>query len=290
MNKIYCSTGALLGRPNKRDFNLLEVFSKELDCDGYELLVYDTWYPATDDLIAAIKRLKLSIPVVHCEKALSEKLAGARVWLENGKYPHAEMTPEEDEKSLGEAIEEFKINLRLAEELGAHKMVFHMWNGLVSDKHIERNIERFGIFKEMAEKAGVLLMAENVICNTFDPLTNMEAAAKKYHDISFVYDTKMSEFHGQTMEVFSPEHRWMFEKGHVKHLHINDYDGGIMDWSNFKVLPIGKGHVDFTSFFKELKKCGYDGDYTVEATAFNREGIVDVHMLNECFADLKKLL
>ena len=47
------------------------------------------------------------------------------------------------------------------------------------------------------------------------------------------------------------------------------------------------GHVDFDAFFEHLKSYGYHGDYTVEATAFDRSGTVDTEMLNECFANLR---
>jgi sugar phosphate isomerase/epimerase len=45
--------------------------------------------------------------------------------------------------------------------------------------------------------------------------------------------------------------------------------------------------VDFDAFFEHLKSYGYHGDYTVEATAFDRSGTVDTEMLNECFANLR---
>ena len=49
---------------------------------------------------------------------------------------------------------------------------------------------------------------ENVVCNTHDPLHNMKLVAEAYADAGFVYDTKMAEFHGQTMKLFEPEYEW----------------------------------------------------------------------------------
>ena len=119
MRKILCSTGALLGRPNKRDYNLLKDFSDRLNCDGYELLVYDTWFPEVDKLIETVKSFNLFIPVVHCEKAVSEKLAGAKVWYENDKYHYREFTPEEDEENFEiiEAEEIVDLNEQDIEEI-----------------------------------------------------------------------------------------------------------------------------------------------------------------------------
>ena len=179
------------------------------------------------------------------------------------------------------------MNLRIAGEFGSDRMVFHLWNGIVSDSNIELNIEHFGKLKDMAKEAGIVLMVENVICNTYDPMRNLELVHRSYPDVCFVYDTKMAEFHGQTMKLFEPEWEWMLKEGKIRHLHVNDYNGGIMEWSNLSVLPVGKGHVDFDGFFEKLRKYGYGGDYTVEATAFDKSGIVDVGMLNECFMRVK---
>ncbi|MBO4416028.1 MAG: sugar phosphate isomerase/epimerase [Lachnospiraceae bacterium] len=286
--KVLCSTGALIGRPNKRNYRLLKEFAGQLDCDGFEFMVYDSWYPEIDEMIETIKGYRLSIPVVHCEKALAEKFAGAELKYENGEFLYREMTPEEDKENCERAIEEFRANLRIANEFGADQMVFHLWNGLISDRHIERNIERFGKLKRLAEAAGVLLMVENVVCNTYDPLHDMEIVHKSYPDICYVFDTKMAEFHGQTMQIFEPEWEWMLSEGHVKHLHINDYSGGIKDWGNMRVLPIGQGHVDFDGFFSKLGKYGFEGYYTVEATAFDKTGTVNTVMLNECFERLRR--
>ena len=287
MNKVLCSTGALIGRPNNRDYRLLKGLAGQLECDGFEFLVYDTWYPEIDQMIETVKGFGLSIPVVHCEKKLSEKLAGARKWFDNEGMHYLKMTEEDDRENFRQAVEEFRINLRIAREFGSDRMVFHLWNGTVSDSNIERNVERFGILREMADDAGILLMVENVICNTHDPMYDMKIVYNAHPDVSYVYDTKMAEFHGQTMLLFEPEWDWMLTDGHVKHLHVNDYDGGIMDWSNLKVLPVGKGHVDFEEFFRKLKKYGYNGDYTVEATAFDKSGSVDVNMLNDCFERIR---
>ena len=39
MCTILCSTGALIGRPNNRDYRLLKTLSKQLTCDGYEFMM-----------------------------------------------------------------------------------------------------------------------------------------------------------------------------------------------------------------------------------------------------------
>lgn len=295
MNKILCSSGALIGPPNGRNYSLLKEMIPRLECDGLEFMVYGFWYPEFDELITFLadlrKQLDVDIPVVHCQKSLGEKLCGMKVWTEDGVTREYVMTAEEDAETFRKGLEEFELNLRVADTVGADRMVLHLWNGLPSDKNIEKNIERFGILNEMAKKAGVILMVENVICNTHDPLYNIDLLHRAYPDAALVYDTKMAQFHGQTMQLFEPEWDWMLRDGSIRHMHINDYSGGYMDWSNLKVLPIGEGSIDFDGFFDKLSHYGYRGDYTVEATSFDlKTGTINYDRLNGCFANLRKLI
>jgi len=293
MKQILCSTGALLGRPNGRDYHKLGEVAKKLNCDGLEFMVYGSWYPEFDELLETVKGFELNIPVLHCQKALGETLCGMTTTTNpDWSVTEHEMSPEEDAATFAKGIEEFKLNLKAAKTFGSEKMVLHLWNGTPSDRRIERNIARLDVLKKMAEAEGILLMVENVICNQKDPLTNLKLVHEAYPDATFVYDTKMAEFHGQTMKVFEPEYEWLFKDHFVKHLHVNDYAGGVMDWANLNVLPIGKGHVDFDGFFEKVSHFGYTGDFTVEATGFSKEsgGAVDCDMLNKCFDDLRALV
>ncbi len=283
MNRILCSSGAFIGKANNNDYTLLKEYAPKLDCDGFELMMSSSWYPILDDVIAAVKTNGLNIPVIHSQKSLGEALCGMTTTFSEGRFHDHVMPPEEDKETFSRGTERFRLNLKLAQKLGAEKMVLHLWNGTVSDKNIEKNVERFGAWKLLADKAGVELLVENVICNTYDPLKNVDLVAKTYPDAGFVYDTKMAEFHGQTMRIFSPEYEYIVKEGRIRHLHINDYGGGYMDWGHMQVLPIGAGHIDFEGFFTKLGEYGYSGDFTVESTALAKDGTVDFDMLNECF-------
>lgn len=270
---------------------VLKEASEKLSCDGFELMVDSLWYDHMEELLSEVKAMNLNIPVVHCHKRIGEMLCGLKVHYEDGNYRDEYLTKEADQERFKEALDKFEKNVLVASELGAKKMVLHLWNGTESDKNLSKNIERFAALKEIAEKKDIELLVENVICNTHDPLSNLQAVHEKYPTANFVYDTKMAEFHRQTLNLFKPEYAWMVKDGHIRHLHINDYDGGYMDWSNFKVLPIGKGHVDFDAFFEKLAEFDYQGDFTVEATACDKQtGEINFDMLNQCFEDLRKLI
>lgn len=44
MNKILCSTGAIIGKPNNNDYRLLKEYAPRLECDGFHLNDYGGGY------------------------------------------------------------------------------------------------------------------------------------------------------------------------------------------------------------------------------------------------------
>ena len=264
MHRIFCSTGSLIGRPNGRDYRLLENYCPRLDCDGFEFILYDSWYPEVESIRDFLRSIHLNIPVMHCEKTLAE---------------HISRGGEEEE---AEAFRKFRINCALALDLGARKMVFHLWNGLISDDHFGNNLRAWPRLKAEAEKYSLELLAENVVCHR-DPMSHWQGLYRADPEVGFVFDTKMADFHGQMEYLYAPEYAWLWREGHIRHYHVNDYGGAFMDWNNLKVLPMGKGHIDFDRFFAFIRSSGYRGDFTFEATGFNREGQVDLAMLNDQF-------
>ena len=272
MAKILCSTGTMIGRPNGRDYRLIEKYVPQLQCDGFEFMMYSSWYEEVEALTEYLKSLKLYIPVVHVQKGIGEKISIGG--------------PENFE----EAYRLFEINCKLASEIGAAKLVIHLWDGLPSDKQFENNVKAYPVLREIAKKYGLDLLVENVVCNQQDPLTHMVELEEKYPDIHYIFDTKMAAFHSQLDKLYDPEYAWLWKDGHIRHYHVNDYGGGHMDWANLRTLPIGKGHIDFERFFDYIYKIGYNDTFTVEATAFDETGVVDVDMLNDQFGQIRNYL
>lgn len=265
MHEIICSTGAIIGRPNGRNYHLLETVCPQLDCDGFEFILYNTWYDEIDVLMPYLKSLRLKIPVIHCEKTLSEHITRG------------------GEEELREAFRLMEINCWMAAELGAKKMVLHLWNGVISDSHFENNLKAYPDLRETAERYGLDLLVENVICRQ-DPMSHWVELYQHYPDIHFVFDTKMADFHRQLPLLYSEDYAWLWREGHIRHYHVNDYGGDYMDWNNLKVLALGKGHIDFGLFFDFVFKTDYEGDFTFEATGFDLQGIVHPDLLNDQFA------
>lgn len=270
MAEILCSTGAFIGMPNGRDYHLLEKFSKQLEFDGFELIIYSNWYNEIEDLLSFLKTLKLNIPVVHSDKDIGELISIG------------------GEDNYKKALNRFVSNCNIAKEIGANKLVLHLWSGVPSDQKFQNNIEMYPKLLEIANSYELLLLVENVVCNQKNPMSRCLELMEYYPQMNFVFDTKMAEFHQQCNLLYLPENT-AFSKN-IKHYHVNDYGGGYMEWTNLRVLPIGTGHVDFDRFFKHIKNIGYDDTFTLEATGFDENGNVDIDRLNSQIPIIKEYL
>ncbi|MBR4960948.1 MAG: sugar phosphate isomerase/epimerase [Clostridia bacterium] len=266
MHRILCSTGALIGRPNGRNIRLLDDCLEKLTCDGFEFMMYSTWYDALPDILVYLHSLPAVFPTMHCEKGIGERVSRGG-------------------EELPEAYDIFRKNCEIAGEIGAGKLVLHLWSGIASDQHFERNLEACEKLMEIAAGYNVLLTVENVVCNCKDPMTRMMELIGAYPDLHFTYDTKMAQFHRQMDELYKPEQENIAAR--IAHLHINDFHGGYMDWSSLCTLPMGEGDIDFAPFLSFMKKNGYTGDFTIEATSFDESGVIHYDTLNRTFDRLR---
>lgn len=270
MNKILCSTGAITGKTNGYDYKLLEPLSKQLLCDGFELMMDSIWYEDIDALKNYLQKVNLYIPVVHCEKDIGEMISKG------------------GETELVWAYRTFEIDCDVAKTIGAGKLVLHLWGGRASDSNFQSNINAYPYLCEKARAYGLELLVENVVCNVENPMKHLCELKEIYPDISFLFDTKMAAFHKQLDLLYDTEYEWLWKEGYIRHYHINDYAGGYMDWGNLRTLPVGKGKLDFTRFFDFIKRIGYTGDFTTEGNAVRSDGTVDVDMLNEQFKRIRE--
>lgn len=273
MAEILCSTGALIGKGNHRDYHILEKLAGKLACDGYEFMMYSSWYGEWERLADDLEGLGLYMPVLHCDKRIGEAVSQG----------------EDVAEESSEAMEKFRVNCALARRIGAKALVLHLWGGMASDQHFDNNMQAYPRLRDVAEGYGLDLLVENVVCNRENPMRHLVRLAEVYPQAHFVWDTKMAAFHQEETLLYREDYAWLWQQGHIRHYHVNDYDGGYMDWGSLHgdVKPIGAGHIDFDAFFQYIHRIGYDGSFTVEATAFNAEGVVDTEMLNGCFARIR---
>jgi len=262
-NKIYASTGAFIGRVNGRNYKLVLEYGSQIHCDGFELMMYDNWYGIMDQIIRDMSDSSLKFPVTHTEKSIGERISRN----EQGDTEYA--------------LERFRKNCYIAQGLGSDKLVTHLWGGSPSDKNIGHNIELFSKLDEIARSYHLLLTIENVVCNTHDPMTHIKELHHLYPNIMFTFDTKMAAFHQQLNWIYENEWNWLWKENKIAHLHVNDYSGGYMDWSNLKTLHIGEGKIEFETFFDYIEKKEYQGSITVESTSMSADGSVQINKLNK---------
>lgn len=255
MARVLCSTGAVITRKNNRDFHLLQTIAPRLHCDGLECMMYQAWHENPDDLRRVMAAF--DVPVFHMTKQIGE-------WISQGK-------PEE-------ALGLFRADCSLAAAIGSKLLVLHLWSGLASDQHFERNLAACPVLQEIAAQHGLLLTVENVVCNCMDPMTRLMQLAETCPEIAFTWDTKMAAFHSQEEALYQPENAWLLPR--IRHFHVNDYAGGHMDWGNLRVRQLGGGRIDFDKFFAFVRRMGYAEDFTCEATAVNEDGSIRYDEMN----------
>ncbi len=270
MKKVLCSTGAIVSRKNGRDYRLIQKYAPLLHCDGFEFMMYDSWYDDYRRIARELSEASVNFSAFHVEKRVGELIS----INESGSIKRAE--------------ELFAVNCEAACIIGAEKLVLHLWDGLPSDKNISVNINEYEVLKNIAEKFGLLLTVENVPCNNRDPLTHFSVLREKYPDIAFTLDVRHAQFHGQLESICAGKYDPLL-KDSIRHIHISDYSGGYMEWEKLNGLPVGEGHIDFVEFFIYMGKNGYAGDITLESPAVNPDGSVDTEKANKGIGYIREL-
>ena len=246
---LYVSSGAFIGRRNGFSPDGFFSVCREFDCDGFEFMFYRAWYPELDATLERFRALGVSFPTFHCDKMIGEGFSFG------------------DLEERRNALSLFRLNCRAATILGSRLLVLHLWNGLPSDKNIGRHIDALEDLYKIASEYDLQLTVENVICAAADPLTHLAAIAERYPDARFTFDTKMAAFHDQMGEIVSPARREIAKR--IAHVHLNDYGGGIRDFSDLRVLHLGEGRIDFAPFLSLLREIHYSGAVTLECSCFS---------------------
>ena len=269
MNSILCSIGAFIGRVNDRDHRAFLRICDQLTPDGYEFLMYEAWYEREKTVFPDFLASGLSFPVFHIEKMIGE-LVGLG-----------------GQENAAEAERRFLKNCEYACRVGAKKTVMHLWNGLPSDHRFERHLASYARFAEISASYGLTLTVENVICASQSPLLRFRELLAAYPSILFTYDTKMAEFHGETLDLFNDINVSTLKN--VAHIHLNDYGGAYRDYANLRVLHLGLGHVDLSSFSSRLLASGYQGTVTLECSSMNPDGTLTPEMTEASLKIARKL-
>ena len=248
---LYCSTGTMVGRGNNWNHRLFVEYSDRINASGYELMMVNAYYDKLSEVVRDAEGSKLPFGVIHAEKDIGFYLGG-------------------DGDDLKEALRLYRINCAVGKALGAEKIVLHLWSGRRSDEHLERNLSVLDQLYEESEKAGLLLVIENVPCAFYDPITNLSRVKEKRPDAKFVYDLRFGAFHEQNDRIV---HSGALENGTVAHLHVSDYIGPPHDFSSLRpILHLGEGIIGMERLLKAVAS-RYSGSVTLESPEILAEGV-----------------
>ena len=272
-NKVFCSTGTIIGRLNNFDYNLIPEYVKNIKCDGYEFMTEPFWNSEDkiNEIVSRLLPFDINFETLHTEKDIGERISRN----ETGDH--------------GEALRIFELNCKAALGLGAKLLVLHLWSGIPSDKNIDVNIKFYAKLHEIAEKYNLILTVESVVCNTYNPLTHMKKLHETYgNNMKFTVDVRHIAFHYLLDALYKADFLW--ENQLVPHFHISDWRGGYMDWSKLRpVLPPGEGDIDFAYLSEFLKKINYSGSFALEASGAMSETGLDFEKLNKRLDFIYKL-
>ncbi len=255
-NKIYLSTGTFTGKINNRDYKLLSAYKDRLLCDGFELMMYEDYYPNIDTIVREYKSEQINIPVVHAEKSIGVLLGGSY----------------DDYKRV---LELFDFNCNIASSLGAKSIVIHAWGYPRSDSRPELTIKRLRALIDIAKSYSVDLLVENVITIFGDSLDFIQLIHSSYPDLGFVIDTRHAQFHRQLAKTLQSS-----VMTNVRHFHIGEFSGGYKEWDKWSSnIKLGQGDIDWGFFFDSVRRLDYKHSFTIEASAIIANG-VDTETLN----------
>ena len=233
----------MVGRANLWNHRLFVDYSREIAADGYELMMVTAYYDKLSEVLSYAEKSALPFPVIHAEKDIGFYLGG-------------------DEEDRAEALRLFGINCEAGKAVGAEKLVLHLWSGRRSDHALAVNLASLDRLYEMAERAGLTLLCENVPCACHDPITNLSRVLKAHPEAKFVYDVRFGAFHEQNEVIVASG---ALENGLVAHMHISDYVGPAHDFSSLRPIPhLGKGIIGLEALLSAIAP-RYSGSITLES-------------------------
>ncbi len=243
--KIYCSTGAFLGRINQGNYHLLTADGHRLRCDGFELMIFPMWYSHLPDVIAELEASGLSFPILHADKSIGDAVSSS------------------SDRDFNLCLDKWKVNLETACALHSTKVVTHIWGIPDSDRYLERLYERVLRLREVAQSYHLDMLGENCCCVYGSPLDHLLELLKREPGMGFTIDTRPAQFHRELDAICATDSLW---RGAVRHLHISDFHGGKCAWDALYPIPApGRGDVDYPTFFAHLKRIHYNGTATLES-------------------------
>ena len=268
--ELLCSTGTLVGRANGFDHTIVIKHHKEIEADGFELMMLKAFYEKMDEVARDLLCGGVKIRTIHFEKDITALLG---------------LRGEEDTR---EGLRLFARNAEMGKNVGAEKAVFHLWDGRFSPEQTERVISLLETLYEICEKNDLELVVENVPAKKPSPYENVLEIARRYPNARFTFDTRHCHFMKQ-IDTFFESALWHDRIGHI---HVSDYSGETVPemWGVTRpILHPGEGLIDFDLLFEKMPPCGAE-TLALESPVIGKDGSTDIQKLNGTLHYLQKKL
>lgn len=242
-NPVLASTGTIVGRINDFDPFVFINNAPKIAADGFEFMMEQKYVGCEEEIAKTV--LDNDPPRVvtfHTLKDIGHYLSSP------------DTTPE--------GLYVFERCCYLANALGAHLVVLHLWSGPSSDADIEKNMSAVPALMRIAEKYRVTLAVENVPCSRGEPFSYICELNRRYPELHYVVDTRFLALHAQFDDFLSWDKMY---DGTVAHLHISEFGGTYRDFKALRpILHPGEGKTDFDSFFATVIP-RFDGTINLES-------------------------
>jgi sugar phosphate isomerase/epimerase len=253
ISKILCSTGAFSRDPDLTNTAAILDGIRRVDCDGYELIFYPSFYAQMADTIKDLTHIGDRFATLHTEKSIGPLLGVG------------------SSDDVQTALQRLQLNLDLAGHLGINRVVLHLWGLPASDQNIERNVSNLGRCIEAGMSRGIEVTVESIPCIQQSPLTHLRTIATSYPEVQFTLDTEFLAMHGELVDALKDAA--VLER--TVHFHLKDYSGSLVDSDGRRIyLHPGEGQIDFDMVIKHCLEAEHPIDLCLESTSVNPDGSV----------------
>lgn len=265
--KIFCSTGNFIGRVNNRNYKLIPEAHKLIRCDGFEFMIFNNWDNNLIDISNYLASHNINIPIVHSVKDIGTDIS---------------MCTKESHET---AINKIMLSCKSASILGSEYILIHPWGYPESDKNLNKIINFIPDLVSVCSNYDKKLLIEVTVVNQNDPIYDIKKVIEKNPYVNITIDTRHLAFHGILEKLYQEEDLF----SNIKHVHLNDYRGGINDWNRLREkVQLGNGLIDFDNFFNFLESIDYEYGITLESS-FHTEIGIDSKGINHSLDYIRKL-
>jgi sugar phosphate isomerase/epimerase len=248
-HRINCSVACL----HLMDHRFLLDELDYVNCPAFEFMIYSIWTEHYREVGRYLKEGGVRFDSMHGPKQTGRLLS------------------ESDQESHQQAQKLLRDSIEIAGELGISVLTIHLWDQNSTDPKLERNLDSLYTLKDFAADRGVNISVE------FIPHTRgggyVPTAEHLYHNMdsafSFTLDLEFAAWNNEIADMVRFADR-------ISNVHLRDYSGSPVDEGGRRhyCLP-GLGNTDFAFAFRELKKRGYHGLYTLEARHYSTKDVND---------------